>query len=372
MHGSVKTPTFLRLATEPRAGHTTLTLSAAVSGWKIGDRLVLPDTRHIKESEVTGGGWVNAVNQWEERTVQAISADGRTLTLNSALQYDHLGARDLNGVLDFLPHVGNLTRNVVDPIGESRRHPRAHAEHPHGRRGHPLRPVQGPGTHDVSAAEHHDQPHRPLPDPHASPERPAAHSGQRLPVHAAGQRRGWRLGRDEVQVGHHGPRQPLRADPGQRRLQLQRRGDRDRGRVGKLQRVRPQLRAAGHGRAQRLRVRGAHGDGHRGRRLLVQGAEQLRQKQRRGQLSEPDDGSRVRIRLPVPLPGQHRGPEFQRGRYHHGDGPIHDQERQQHAAPPIREQRSVWRHAGRVHATGGSARSIRSPPRTRRKASSRI
>ena len=75
MHGSVRTPTFLRLATEPRVGHTTLTLSAAVSGWKVGDRIVLPDTRHIKESEVTGGGWVNAVNQWEERTVQAISAD---------------------------------------------------------------------------------------------------------------------------------------------------------------------------------------------------------------------------------------------------------------------------------------------------------
>src|SRR4029077_13484860 len=111
MHGSVKTPTFLRLATEPHAGDITLTLSAPVSGWKIGDRLVLPDTRHIKESEVDSSGWVNAVNQWEERTVQAISADGTTLTLNSALQYDHLGARDLNNVLEFLPHVGNLTRN---------------------------------------------------------------------------------------------------------------------------------------------------------------------------------------------------------------------------------------------------------------------
>jgi hypothetical protein len=127
MHGSVRTPTFLRLSTEPRAGHTTLTLSAPVSGWKIGDRLVLPDTRHLKESEVTGGGWVNAVNQWEERTVQAISADGMTVTLNSPLQYDHSGARDLNGVLDFLPHVGNLTRNVV-----------IRSENPSGTRGHML------------------------------------------------------------------------------------------------------------------------------------------------------------------------------------------------------------------------------------------
>jgi uncharacterized protein DUF4082/Big-like domain-containing protein/PASTA domain-containing protein/G8 domain-containing protein len=113
MHGTLRTPTFVRLATEPRAGHTTLTLSQAASGWQVGDRLVLPDTRHIKETEVTGSGWVNAVNQWEERTVTAISADGRTVTINSALTHDHLGARDLNGVLDFLPHVGNLTRNVV-------------------------------------------------------------------------------------------------------------------------------------------------------------------------------------------------------------------------------------------------------------------
>jgi hypothetical protein len=114
VHGSVRTPTFVRLATEPRAGDTTLTLSGAVSGWRAGDRLVLPDTRHIKESEVVpGNDWINAVNQWEERTVQAVSADGRTLTLTSGLQFDHLGARDLNGVLDFLPHVGNLTRNVV-------------------------------------------------------------------------------------------------------------------------------------------------------------------------------------------------------------------------------------------------------------------
>jgi hypothetical protein len=120
MHGSVRTPTFVRLAPkpaapiEPKAGDITLTLSEAVSGWKVGDRLVLPDTRHIKESEVTpSNGWRNAVNQWEERTVQAISTDGLTLTLNAVLTFDHLGARDQDGVLELLPHVGNLTRNVV-------------------------------------------------------------------------------------------------------------------------------------------------------------------------------------------------------------------------------------------------------------------
>ena len=113
MHGSVRTPTFVRLAAEPHAGQTTLRLSEAVSGWQMGDRLILPDTRHMKNSEVEEFRWINIVNQWEELTVQDISQDGRTVTLALPLVYDHLGARNLNNVLEFLPHVGNLTRNVV-------------------------------------------------------------------------------------------------------------------------------------------------------------------------------------------------------------------------------------------------------------------
>jgi hypothetical protein len=119
MHGAVKTPTFSRLTVEPRAGNTTLTLEQAVTGWRAGDRLMLPDTRHLKWNEVTG--WRITTPQWEEMTVKSISADGKVITLNSALAYDHLGARDMAGVLRFLPHVGNLTRNVIvrseAPIG---------------------------------------------------------------------------------------------------------------------------------------------------------------------------------------------------------------------------------------------------------------
>jgi G8 domain len=113
MHGSIKTPTFLRVAAEPLAGNTSIRLEQAVSGWSVGDRLVIPDTRHIKESEVTGTGWINAQNQWEELTVQSVSSDGTTIGLTSALQFNHNGARDQNGALDFLPHVGNLRRNVI-------------------------------------------------------------------------------------------------------------------------------------------------------------------------------------------------------------------------------------------------------------------
>ena len=44
--------------------------------------------------------------------IQSISANGTVLTLTAPLQYDHLGARDGNGVLDYLPQVGDLTRNI--------------------------------------------------------------------------------------------------------------------------------------------------------------------------------------------------------------------------------------------------------------------
>jgi hypothetical protein len=111
MHGARMDPTWTRVAVEPRAGHTTLTLSEPASGWSAGDRIVIPDTRHLAFDETNG--WVNIQNQWEELTVQSISADGRTVTLTSPLQFNHLGARDMNGVLEFLPHVGNLTRNVI-------------------------------------------------------------------------------------------------------------------------------------------------------------------------------------------------------------------------------------------------------------------
>lgn len=57
MNGSAKTPTFVRVSTEPRAGNMTLALSEAVSGWRAGDRLVFPirgTSRKVK-SPAAGG-----------------------------------------------------------------------------------------------------------------------------------------------------------------------------------------------------------------------------------------------------------------------------------------------------------------------------
>jgi hypothetical protein len=130
MHGAVRTPTFVRVAVEPRSGQTSLVLEREAVGWEIGDRVFLPDTRQVPLDHWFDPNWPLQV---EERTIQNISADRKTLTV-SPLSFDHRGARDADGAptvlpggIRLLPHVGNLTRNVV-----------IRSENPSGTRGHTL------------------------------------------------------------------------------------------------------------------------------------------------------------------------------------------------------------------------------------------
>ena len=117
IHGAIKTPTFARVAAEPRAGSTQLQLQEPVSGWRPGDRLVLPDTRQLKQRE-RGSSYVP---QWEE--LQVVAVAGSTITIANALAFDHRGAVD--GGRELLPHAGNLTRNVI-----------LRSQNPSGTRGH--------------------------------------------------------------------------------------------------------------------------------------------------------------------------------------------------------------------------------------------
>src|SRR5438034_8624955 len=119
MHGSAKSPTFVRLAREPVAGDTVLTLSEPVSGWMPGDRIVIPDTRQLRTNE----RGVNYEPQDERLRIASISANQDAMS--APLEYSHKGARDAEGKLEFLPHVGNVSRNVV-----------VRSENPEGTRGH--------------------------------------------------------------------------------------------------------------------------------------------------------------------------------------------------------------------------------------------
>jgi hypothetical protein len=119
MHGSVKTPTFVRLTKEPATGDTALVFDQPVNGWMVGDHLVLPDTRQLRSNE-RGANY-----EPQDEEVQIASISSNQVTLAAPLRHDHKGARDGLGKLDFLPHVGNVTRNVV-----------IRSENPEGTRGH--------------------------------------------------------------------------------------------------------------------------------------------------------------------------------------------------------------------------------------------
>jgi len=119
MSGSSKLPTFVRLSEEALAGSTTLTAGAPVNSWRPGDRIVIPDTRQLRENE-RGENY-----QSQDEKLEVASIEGNRITFTSALRFDHKGARDADGKLEFLPHIGNLSRNVV-----------VRSENPNGTRGH--------------------------------------------------------------------------------------------------------------------------------------------------------------------------------------------------------------------------------------------
>lgn len=107
VHGATLSDTFVRIADEPLSGTSNVILEKTVTGWKNGDRLVIPDTRQLSQNEDVEA----YVPQWEAQTLQSIS--GPQITLNQAFSFDHKGARDGDNNLVFLPHIGNLSRNVV-------------------------------------------------------------------------------------------------------------------------------------------------------------------------------------------------------------------------------------------------------------------
>jgi len=119
MHGAIKSPTFVRLAQEPLAGQTTLTLEQSVKGWNPGDRIVIPDTRQLRERE--RGSYYKA----QDEKIEIASIAGNQITLRTPLKYDHKGARNAEDKLEYLPHIGNLSRNVI-----------VRSENPAGTRGH--------------------------------------------------------------------------------------------------------------------------------------------------------------------------------------------------------------------------------------------
>jgi hypothetical protein len=105
LHGQPLSRAWVRLGATAKAGDTTATLAEPVTGWKVGDRVIVTGT--------DTHGTAKTRSTTEERTI--VSTDGANVTLNEPLTMAHLGDGDYRG------EVANLSRNVIvesaDPAG---------------------------------------------------------------------------------------------------------------------------------------------------------------------------------------------------------------------------------------------------------------
>ncbi|MCI0360113.1 MAG: G8 domain-containing protein, partial [Planctomycetaceae bacterium] len=104
-HGAPLSRTWVKLGETAKKGAAEVILSEGVTGWRVGDQVVLTSTNWDDQKE----------NCSEPRTITAI--EGSRLTLDKALEYDHLAVGDERG------EIANLSRSVVvesaDPAGSS-------------------------------------------------------------------------------------------------------------------------------------------------------------------------------------------------------------------------------------------------------------
>jgi hypothetical protein len=108
-HGAAMSRTWVKLGATASAGDRVVTLAEPVSGWRMGDRVIVTATARDRglRNAVRPDVETPALDEplTEERLIRAI--DGTTLTLDRPLVHDHLGTKPYCG------EVANLSRNVV-------------------------------------------------------------------------------------------------------------------------------------------------------------------------------------------------------------------------------------------------------------------
>jgi hypothetical protein len=98
-HGTPLNRTWVKLRHTARQGDKQVTLAEPVSGWKVGDRVIVTQT-----ADLYGAGKKHTT-ETEERIIRAI--DGARLTFSAPLEFEHQAEGFTHG------EVANLTRNVI-------------------------------------------------------------------------------------------------------------------------------------------------------------------------------------------------------------------------------------------------------------------
>lgn len=111
-HGSPLSRTWVKLGATAKKGAATITLSEPVTGWKVGDQVIITATK-------LGRDISQGTEQTEERRIQELA--GSTVTLDKPLVHEHLGEGEFRG------EIANLSRNVI-----------VESANPDGERGHTM------------------------------------------------------------------------------------------------------------------------------------------------------------------------------------------------------------------------------------------
>ena len=101
IHGAPLSRTWVDLGADVKPGDATVTLSEPVTGWKVGDRVIVTASKKSYRS----GSFRTSERSTEERLVTRI--EGQTLTLDKPLEKEHAGSGA------YRSEVANLSRNVV-------------------------------------------------------------------------------------------------------------------------------------------------------------------------------------------------------------------------------------------------------------------
>ncbi len=137
-HGAPLNHTWTKLQAAATAGDRSITTVDDLTGWRVGDRILIATTEKLSLFRKGGEGDViptvrDQPTQTEERIVTGI--DGRVLTLDRALGYDHAVVTTPDG--DWRAEVADLSRNVTvesaDTSGDGGH--RGHTMYHHGSTG---------------------------------------------------------------------------------------------------------------------------------------------------------------------------------------------------------------------------------------------
>ncbi len=113
VHGTPLSRTWVKLGAPAEKGSVRVTVSEPVTGWRVGDRVIITATARQRVRDDIELPSVRERPQTEERTIRAIH--GTDLTLDAPLDFSHSCLKNRRG------EVANLSRNVIvesaDPAG---------------------------------------------------------------------------------------------------------------------------------------------------------------------------------------------------------------------------------------------------------------